>query len=511
MREYTLFVKDLFRKGLRSRERSGTESEPRLTECLRLRPTESGLREHNIITDPFSVHYYGWPFAQILRGTGATLLASSTALRLVNETDWSTQIIKVHDYITEKGSYAFNSGGSWHMADAGKFIMLFNGEVIIFASGAEAMFDEAVKYHIVSDRTVRTGCYFKGRILMAGFSPADFWSDQWQSIMEELTETLAFDISTVMGMEKNFVTWSAIGGGNVLDMFYPERAIKGLIESHELADPQFLDYWRRNDCGMRPLTFQGETLCLKALETTVIAYGEDGISALAPATAEFPTFGVRNVASIGVHSRGSIGGTTSIHILVDKEGVVWRMSSEGLERLGYEEYTADMLSESITVSIDTRENDIYISNGVQTLLITAFGASLCPYHPTSLAVVDADLIGIFDTDTSIEAVIVSDVFDFRNDDLKTITTVELGIRRKKETDVSIALDFRYDTHSDFARSAWIPLNNEGWARLQKTAKQFRLCIKASDYSEFQIDYANVKWQQSGLRTIRGLYADTANL
>jgi len=441
-----------------------------------------------------------------------TFLAGSTSLSLVDETDWSSEAVTLYDYITEDDSLTFTSGGVWHMADAGKFVMLFNGADIIFVSGTETMFGEDAKYYIVTDRTVNTGCYFKGRIMMAGFNPADFWSAQWQSVMEELTETLAFDISTIMEREANLIAWSAIGGGDVLDIFYPERAIKGLIKEAELGltDPMFLDYWKRNDCGMHPATFQGEVLCVRQLGETVIAYGEDGISMLSPATVEFPTFGVTHVASLGVHGRGAIGGDIHQQLLVDKAGVVWRMSSEGLQRLGYEEYTADMLDGTIVVSMDTREGEFYISDGNETLIVTPFGAGKSPYHPTSIEIVDGDLIGIFDTDESTESILVSDVFDFRNSDLKTVTTVELGLRKGSEADVYIALDSRYDTHSAFTRSDWIPVNSEGWGRVQKTAKQFRLCIKATDYTDFQLDYANIKWQQAGLRTIRGLSADTAN-
>ena len=509
MQEYTTVLKDLFQKGLRPRERFGSVNEPMLTECLRLRPTESGIRACEAVALPGG-QVWG---AQLLRGKVYTFLASDHAVWIVDESDWSTVQQKLHDYLTDAPSYVLPSyGGHWHMADAGKFVMLFNGEVIVFISGAETMFAEEAKFYVVSDRTVNTGCYFKGRILMAGFSPTDFWADAWQSTMEGLTSTLAFDISTLMGVEKNFVYWSSIGGGNVLDIFYPERAIKGLIKEYKegLSDPLFLDYWRRNDCGLMPATFQGGVQCLKPLGNEIVAYGEDGISIFTPATEPTPTFGVRHVASIGIHGRRAIGGTDSQHVFVDKEGVAWSLSTEGLKRLGYEEFTAGMIDETIIVTLDERNNEYYISDGNETLLLTSQGAGKSPYHPISLVLVEGQLAGIYNSDASTEGIVVSDIFDFKNADFKTITTIELGMYKKETANAYIALDYRYSGYGDFTRSTWMKVNDAGWVRMQITANQFRLCIKISDYENFKLDYANIKWQQSGHRTIRGLHADTAN-
>lgn len=513
MQEYTTPVRDSFRRGLRQRERAGTETEPALTECQYLYPTESGLRALPTITDPFSVSYYGFPFAQLLRTGYFTILAGSTVLRSVDESDWSTSLISVYDYLTDEMSYSFTAGDVWHMADAGKFLMLFNSDSIIFVSGAESMFGETAKYHIVTDRTVQTGCYHRGRILMGGFNASDFWSDQWQAVMDELTEDLQFDISTMLTMERNFVWWSSIGGGNALDIFYPERAVKGVIrEAEDLSDPKFLDYWRRNDCGMAPMRYPGTVLRLLPMGEHIVAYGDEGFEVMRAVSGEAPTFAFTSVAAIGIAGRGAANGTDDFHIFVDPEGTVWRLDGEGLHRLGYEEFTANMLDGDIVISIDNREGDAYISDGEQTLIVNKYGAGYSPNHPTALILAGTTLTGVFDTDSSTETLVTTDWFDFRNNDLKTVTTVELGFEKGEDATVYVALDYSYTTDAeDYDTSDWIEINDNGWARPQITAKRFRLKIKVDDYTDFKLDYANIKWQQSGLRTIRGMHVDQANL
>ena len=131
MQEYTTTLRELFQEGLRPRERFGLANKPMLTECLRLRPTESGARACKAVTAINTAWMETHPFKQLLRGKAFTLLGDSTALWVVNESNWLPTLRGVHDYISDEYSTTLPaSGGFWHMADAGKFIMLFNGELI---------------------------------------------------------------------------------------------------------------------------------------------------------------------------------------------------------------------------------------------------------------------------------------------------------------------------------------------------------------------------------------------
>lgn len=511
MREFTTLAKDIFTKGLRPRKRFGTENRPMLTECTRLKPTESGLREVETITYPFEADFVTHPFAQLFKARNMTLLADSTDIYSV-DSSWNPSAITLYDYLTEEIVGSIISDGVWHIADAGKFVMLFNGSSIIYISGEETMFEETAKFHIIRDRTVNTGCYHRGRIIMGGFSASDFWGDQWQSILEGLSSDLHISIANALKMDSNFISWSAIGGGNVLDIFYPDRAINGLLAEFKEGnkDPLFLDYWRRNDCGFAPTMYPGTVLIVKPFYDRVIAYGDNGFTVFKPMTADSPTLSIISNDGVGVLSRSAIAGNDKFHVFIDGSDVLWRYSEKGLERLGYEEYIKD-LGSNIVLTLDDHENDVYISDGETTLVLTANGLGKSPNHPTSLIRSDNTLYGLFSSDISEESIIVSDWFDFRSGDLKTITTISLGftINSDEDTKVYIALDTGYDTdNTDFTRSDWVIVNKQGWARLQKTAKRFRLAIKVTDNTDFRLDYATIKWQRSTLQTVRGLHVDT---
>ena len=99
MKEFTLNVEDVWRRGLRtdSREQRGLHT---LSECVNLKPTKFGLLPYELIPDPFLSGEFSsnsitisHPFPQVFRGDNITLLADATKIYSVDESDWSLTLL----------------------------------------------------------------------------------------------------------------------------------------------------------------------------------------------------------------------------------------------------------------------------------------------------------------------------------------------------------------------------------------------------------------------------------
>jgi hypothetical protein len=435
------------------------------------------------------------------------------------DTEWALSWVTVYDINTqEEISIVSASTEPWHFVDFYNTWMLFRPGSSLIKTNYEGMFGETNRVYQQDSTSVNTGCAFRGRLLIGGFSPSDFWNVEWQALLDYWSGQYKFTIDPTLSMGCNFVMWSAIGGGNILDLFMPSRAVDGVIKesSRSVMDPAYFDSMRRNDSGFMPMTFRGAVLVLKELGNGVIAYGEDGISALVPVSSPEPTFGLRKIADFGVFGRGAVGGDENQHVFMDWEGDSWVLEQDTqslhsatnymLKRIGYKEFFSGFTVPM--VSYDNRRKEFHLASEASSYVLTEQGLGQESQMPTSLFRYKGSLVGVATADESSIAMVVTDVFDFGIRDLKTVTTVELGIITTG--DVYVAVDYRYNKADAFTRSAYVKVNKEGFARIQITALEFRFCVGVVYFAGTSLYSFIVHWQLSGKRTIRGMYANTAN-
>ncbi len=501
----------MLKNGLRQTKDIG-KNQPFMDTCKFAKPTEFGVIEDTGVTSPFSVNQFdAFPVPQLIRGKGVTLLASDIHIKEIDESDWSVgTAVPTFDIYDELQSKEITAGDVWQIADFYNVFFLFNGSCMVVKTNIKGMFGGADRYLVQDEVTVQTGCDFKGRLIMAGFNPDDYWSSAWRSVWEQWQGKFPYGMSANMDIGENFIMWSSIGGGDTLNLFLPEHAIKGVLAEDETTEHMFLDMWERGELGFMPLPWQGTVRVVKPLGNGVVAYGENGVAALPAVTAPISTFGMMQIARFGIPHRGAVGGDENRHIFIDEAGTLWSLDADyKLENLGYDEYLIDLVGQDIIITMGEQEGDFYISGedfdgNMLNFIYTATGLARSPHQVTSGYFTGGDFIGVSDTDEDTEVMLVTGELDFKYRDLKTITTIELGLDIDSSVEVHVATYYKYDTDLEYSLSEWILVNNEGFARIQMTAHDFKICIKLSNYINFKLSYANVKWQTSGRRTVRGL-------
>jgi len=522
LQEYNLPLKETLTKGLRPYSQHGRGFNF-LTQCKFLKPREWGLRPCADVSDPFATTKFStWPFAQMLRGKAVTLLAEATSLKVVTEAspNWTVgDAVTTYDLNDPASTKSITGSDVWHMADFYDSWMLFNGTSVVVKTNKEGMFGETNNVFVQNAIAIQTGCDFPGRAIMGGFSPASYFSTSWDAIWDDWLLHAPFTLDmTLDDVDTNFVMWTTIGGGDLLNLFLPDMAVDGVIKEDKRTtrDGMFLELWRRNEAGFMPMPWQGTVLVVKPLGNGVMVYGDDGIAFMPHVTDPYPTFGLRKLGAFGIGGRGCVGGDNSTHIFLDTAGVLWRISSENysLQKLGYEEVFDGLVDQKVVISYNQRDNEYIISgedssNNALSYVLTPTGLGQSPQQVTSAYTVEGALLGVFSTDASTIPIAVTDVLDFGYRDLKTITTVELGIEVTTDATTHVAVDYRYNKDDSWTRSTWVLVNDMGFARIQATANEFRVAVKCSKYADMKLDYINVKWQSSGRRTVRGLHAGEA--
>jgi len=168
----------------------------------------------------------------------------------------------------------------------------------------------------------------------------------------------------------------------------------------------------------------------------------------------------------------------------------------------------ESLGEDVVITKNAENEDFFVSGESESFVLTEAGLGEAPQSITGACNAYGSFYGVFSEDESTEAIVVTDVIDFGYRDLKTVTTVEVGANTSD--DVFVAVDYRYEESASWQRSSWVPVSPEGFARVQITAPDVRIAVKTSDYSGFELDYINVRWQRAGRRTVRGLNVTQTN-
>lgn len=97
MREYPLSLKGSLGAGIRRDHRLGRNM-PGLLECVNLKPLDGSLVFAEAPTQPFPTPpTVQWPYPQLIRGKGKTILAGRSALQYVDEAKWGLTDIPVYN------------------------------------------------------------------------------------------------------------------------------------------------------------------------------------------------------------------------------------------------------------------------------------------------------------------------------------------------------------------------------------------------------------------------------
>ncbi|MBT7187980.1 hypothetical protein HN911_11700 [Candidatus Bathyarchaeota archaeon] len=506
MQEFTLPIQQALVNGLRPRNDVG-RNVPYLVSCDRAQPTEQGLIPSYGLVDPYgSSQFDSWPWPQLIRGSEVTFSGGEDAINIVNETNdpWTNSSgITGMKFYDPSANFTLTPTGVWHLVDFGLTWMLLNGNDILLKTNREGMIGDSNTVFGINEITVQTGCAHRGRAILGGFDPSDFWKDEWKAIFDEWIEKSELAIDPTLDIRDNFVWWTSIGGGDLLSLFDPPV--------------EYIEMFRRNEMGFMPMPSQGSVLAVKSLGKNVAVYSLDGVYLLFPVSEPFPTFGLQKVLDHGIPQRGAVGGDEDVHCFVDQRGDAWRWPVDsGPQKLGYKEYLSDMVDQEMVISYDPQENWFYISgedgsSNILSFVLTSTGLGTTKQQLTGVVSAEGQSYSVYDLSAATTTEIVVQEVDFHFRDLKTLTTVEVGGVFGASDLIYVGVDYRYENDDGWTTGAWVLCNREGFGRVQITALEFRVKVKINDVAGFKIDYINAHWQASGRRTMRGPSADQAGI
>ena len=242
-----------------------------------------------------------------------------------------------------------------------------------------------------------------------------------------------------------------------------------------------------NIAGERPLDWSGFVYCVKKLRNKLVAYGENGVSVLAPVGV---VFGLEGVHNIGLKGKHAVAGTNSEHYFVDVFGNLFSMT-ETTKKLGYEEYLSQ-LNESIVLTFDTESKLLYICDGVKGFIYNtstgSFGEG--PENITGIGYKSGTTyVTASSAITTAPFEICTDIFDLGTRAGKTIFSVELGT--DLTTGLYVSVDWRRDKAGSFTQTPWYTVSAQGRAIVVAYGREFRFRVKTTSYESFDLDYIKV--------------------
>ncbi len=519
MREFSFNVIEFIAAGLR-RDSRNAKNVSRSILYQNVRPIQlEGIITPTTFTplqSPFASGYLSGqgvtvshPFPQLYCGQAITLLLDETKIYEVTRgTNWTISEMSTRDGYNPEDGKSISAGDSWHIADMGTTLALFNGSCVVIKTNSLSMFGGTSNLLVIDDVSVNTGCAFRGRLVMGGFDKDNFWNDAWEALARKLFD-LGQGFTFPDAPDSNYVAWSQIGS-DAFWLFYPDTLIHGHLGEHEgdtfdIDHSILMEMVERNEFGFMPMDWQGIVYRMIPFDNGIMVYGSGGITYMPKAD---NTFGKMEVLQYGIASRSAAGGSSSEHVFVDSSGWLWKVSvGQPPKRLGFKEFFEPMLDNDIVVSYDPIENEYHISDGSICYTLkdnmlfesTFLISSIAEYNGISYAIPSRP--GQDDDDY---AIIVSDTFDFG---LRSIKSIErIAVSGTGLDKVSIAIYWRMNPGDSWNLTNYSILNYEGFAFLKVSGLEFRLVIRSTDYSTFDVDSVMIHFKTDDKRYIRGTYA-----
>ena len=472
MREYEYIIDKALNKGL-TPARTILTNDEWLSGALGFRVGRHGLEGYRIKDDtPLDGVVdldYSWPFPQWLSGERYNILVSRDSTVDLEDSVYSITDEYVSTHVFDVDVLTFGTGTLMQMADFGEYVVLVNGVVIIYYDP-----DLGGWTNMRSSATfpcMRAICNFMGQAVGGGviglWNPVTLTYDSWHDC------------------DETYYIWSKIGS---ID-FTPDES---------------------NEAGYKRDPYGGDVYHTKRLGKNVIGYSSKGVTRIYPVTSPAATFGFDELSDIGPINRGAMDGNLHRHIYVGTDYIIREVTSEGIKELGYYYWMESLgdCDEDIIVSYDNQNNDFYIGTSTETYLLSQYGLTKLPQHPSavwSIPSYDDEVVMLPVTqDTGWKPLLASGIFDFGYRGQKTIFSIESDALLTIEPTVTIGWA---NTLAVWGYTSAVQLNNEGLAAFVASGNDFIVQFTFTFVGAFSpITYVKVRYKMTDLRGIRGVYA-----
>jgi len=266
--------------------------------------------------------------------------------------------------------------------------------------------------------------------------------------------------------KKNWVAWSKIGNVSMeLDL--------------------------TNDAGRRPMSWTGYVYQVRQLDKNVVIYGSTGITLAFPVSAPAPTFGFKDLSKVGIKNKTAVGGDQFTHFFIDTLGCLYKLTSEGLNKLGYEEFLLPLTNPVLTWDAD--EDKLHISDEVAGYIFNEGTLTGGYANLTGLYRIKENLTGVSPETLEADPVeVVIDTLDLKRRGLKSIESIQFDAI--SNIPLQAAIDYRYKKKEEFKTTPWTSLNDEGVAHIRTAGVEFRIRLKGLIYGTFDLSYMSVQFK-----------------
>lgn len=465
MRELDLLIDEALVNGLSPDENLPFNSQF-LSQCLGFKCGTMGLKPYDELTNPLSGAFsvqYSWPFPQFISGEFYNFLIMRDE---TNSRDLVYNVSSDHQTLTLIATLNYSTygiGDLMEVADFGKYMMMTNGKAIVYwNAGVEVPvvlpFTLEDEFGVMASSStipgMKTICNFKGQLVGGNVTT------EWHSC------------------DSSFYIWSKIGQAD----FTPDQ---------------------KNTAGFRRCPYGGDVYHVRRLDDNVIGYSSRGITMLKPVSSPAATFGFIELDDIGLINQGAVNGSLKKQLYVGEDYKLRKITSSGIEVLGYQHHLEELTGEDIIINYEPYENKFYIGNSSKTFLMTDKGMSEIPQHPSAVWRIGGQSYMLPETVDTFDYTLASEIFDFGYRGQKTIFSMESTVGYSQGA--SVMADFRLS--DTFVSTSYIDLNNQGIAAIIAAGNEFRFKLKLNSMdSNDIISYLRVKYKMTDLRGLRGIYA-----
>jgi len=246
-----------------------------------------------------------------------------------------------------------------------------------------------------------------------------------------------------------------------------------------------------NDAGFRPMSWPGYVYQVRKLDKNAVIYGSGGVTVAYPVDSPMPTFGFKEISNIGIKNKTAVGGDEFVHFYIDVLGCLYKVTTEGVENLGYEEFLLPLVNPVLTW--DAAKRRLHISDESVGYIYNEETLTGGYANLTGLYRVKENLTGVSPDELIAEPVeICTDIIDFKRRGLKSIESMQFDAI--SEVPLFAAIDYRYDKKEDFRTTEWSPLNNEGVVHRRAAGVEFRIRLKGLDHGTFDFSYISIQFK-----------------
>lgn len=535
-------------KGLRRESDAELNDKTAAQTITNLIADASGLRAYEPVTRFATLpEDLEWPHPQLFRSRRRLYLVYTDSIYEFEETDipasavdWLTAKLVAFEYLdAETVFYPADSAEPWHFVDMGPTWMLIRPDVVLFKMNVSGLHVNTgplghIENYLLacSDRTVNTGCYCNGRVILGGFDKTDLfgaaqWTDFWNEWWGELPESFA-PVTNLINADRNWVWWSTIGGGaDVWMFFYPQLILDGVLKGFGGGDgtkSPFIDALKRNEMGFMPMEWSGDVLVVKPLGSAgdFVVYGDNGITLMQHITDPFPGFGrIELLRDEGIAGRDMVGGTNEEHVFITTGGDLYRLTAEPrLERIGCSEYFVSYMDYYYRFGYDQKYKRHYITAGdnagagvYQSFVLSSTGLTQYTAQEavSSCFRLDGDLVGISSEAATASVTYTSGWFDMGSRGFKKVTAVEIGLTVDSGVTLQGYVHARYDPDTEHTFGP-VDADKNGIYYIDAAGVDFYITFVLSKegdnsaYENCKIDSIKIWYQLDDYRLIRGTKA-----